>query len=151
MRDPILYPNWVWLLGILLLVLAVAWVSILWVAYRRSNRAKILAVATLSEQYRQLYSGQLTRLYEEYQQQQIDVKQLCLYLAAITRAAASERLGTDIENLTVEQVQERYPEWTDLVGALIWCHDTSFTPKQSEIDLERIKQGFSMVAKVVGL
>lgn len=151
MRDPMLYPNWVWVGGALCLIVAVTWLIILGVAYRRSNKNNVVLVEPLSKQYLARYRTQMVGLHQQWQEGRIGIDQVHLGLAAITRAAASERLGVNIENLTVQQVQDRYPDWTALVGALLWCQEPSFSAAPGSDDQAVANAGFQMVAQVVGL
>ncbi len=126
LRDPILYPNWVWLASTGLILVALITGASLLIAYRRSRVRETITLHSLSQVRRERYLRQLNEVYQGVLAGQLGSREAHLAMSALIRAAASERLKMNVESLSVwesEQLRERWPE---LVAALQWCQEPSF-------------------------
>ena len=64
LREVLNYPNWMWIIGVLLLALVLVWVGVWLIRWLRSNRLQEqnqIALIPLDEKRRQRYLGSLTR------------------------------------------------------------------------------------------
>lgn len=146
LREPLLYSNWVLILGIALLVIAATWVVGLLVAYRRSRVRPKFEVRSLSQAHRARYSRLINEVGADYDSQALTAPEAHLALAAIIRAAATERTRTNFESVTASEAQILAPGWPVLADALAWCEDGSFPAGGAS---QRVEQGLSYAQTVV--
>lgn len=126
LRDPIVYPNWVWIAGFGLVLAALVWGTGILLAYRHSTVARHAPLRPLTEIRRQRYGRLLEEIREKRESNSLSARQTYLALNALIRAAASERLGADVESCSVQMVREKYSQWPLLVEALAWTERPSF-------------------------
>ena len=126
LRDPILYPNWVWLLGTGLLLLSVATGVSLFLAYRFSQVREDIALHPLSQVRRERYMRLLEEVYRDTAGGKLTGRQAHLAMSSLIRAAASERLKMNVEGLSVWEAQQLKDRWPAFVDALQWCERPSF-------------------------
>ncbi len=126
LRDPILYPNWVWLTGTGLLLLALITGLSMFLAYRFSQVRESVALHSLSQVRRERYLRLLGEVYQDAADGRLTARQAHLAMSSLIRAAASERLKTNVESLTVGESAQMADRWPALVEALRWCETPSF-------------------------
>lgn len=148
LRDPIAYPNWVWLLGAALIIAAALWVGALLLAYRFSAAPPHEPVRRLSDARRERYRHLLDEIRGEYQAGELSTRDAHLALSALIRSAASERLATNVESVSVQDAHTRFGQWPLLAEALTWCEEPSFglRPQQRAA---RMDIGFDYAEQVV--
>ncbi|MFT0761660.1 hypothetical protein VRY54_01145 [Actinomyces sp. F1_1611] len=141
MREPILYPNWVWVLSVTLVVVSLAVTLALLVAYRRSQVRPELVLRSLDQRVRERYLRQIA----EVEAGHLGAREAHLALSALIRAAASERLRANVEAMTVAEVQA--VGWPALTEALRWCEPPSFGAVEPPAQL--IETGLTLARRVV--
>ena len=146
LRDPLLYSNWVLILGIALLVVAATWVIGLLVAYRRSKVRPEFEVRSLSQAHRARYSRLIDEVSTNYGSGVLTGPEAHLALAAIIRAAATERTRINLESATASEARVLAPGWPILADALAWCEDGSFPAGAAA---QRVDQGLGYAQAVV--
>ncbi len=146
LRDPILHSNWVWILGAFLLLIAVIWVAGMIVAYRRSQVRVPYQVRSLSQVHRVRYQRLIDEVSEGYRSGRLGVRETHLALAAIIRAASTERTGVNLEAATVSEARAKFPSWVLLADALTWCEDGAFP---TEVEEQRVERGLELAQQVV--
>ena len=65
LREVLNYPNWMWIIGVLLLALVLVWVGVWLIRWLRSNRLQEqnqLALIPMDEKRRQRYLGLILRM-----------------------------------------------------------------------------------------
>ncbi len=156
-RPPVYYPNWVWILGATLLLIAVTWVVILVIAYRTSRIEPDTHIGSLNQLRRARYRRQLNQLAEQFEAGEFTGRDVHLALTAIIKSAGSERLRVNIEYLTVQQAQQKYPHWHELGAALRWCETPSFgsheayeTYADNVYTREAVTHGMQLAREVIG-
>lgn len=146
LREPLLYSNWVLILGIFLIVVAVVWVLGFAIAYRHSRVHSDFEVRTLSQAHRARYEGLIGEVALGYQTGELNAREAHLALGAIIRAAATERTRVNLESSTASEAQVLIPTWPLLVDALRWCEDGSFPTNAEQ---QRVEAGLNLAAQVV--
>lgn len=126
LRAPIIYPNWVWLLGVALIVIAAAWIGGMTVAYRRSRRVAGRDVHSLGQLRQARYRRHLHQIGTEFNAGELTAREAHLSISALVRAVSSERLHRNVEHFTVAQARSEYPQWPQFYEALLWCERPSF-------------------------
>ncbi|WP_099332372.1 hypothetical protein [Actinomyces minihominis] len=146
LRDPLVYSNWVWLLGTLLIVLALAWVITLLVLYRVRRVEKRIGVRTLGQLQRARYNRHIQEVLTDFEEGRRSARDSHFALASLVRAAASEKTGSNIESQTSAEVAAHLPSWPLLVSALEWCEDETFPPERAT---EQVRRGADLASEVV--
>ena len=98
LNDPALYPNWMWILGTVLVVAVLGWI---------------------------VYS--IDQIADRYADGDLDARGVHLALAGLMRALGTERTGRDLEVATVSEVRELVPVWPGLADVLQACEIPSFS------------------------
>lgn len=129
LRDPILFPNWVWVVAGVLLLLSVAVSVALLLAHRYLEEP--LQLRALSQVRRERYERQLAQIESDAASR--TVRDTHLALGALIRAAASERLRMNVESLSVGEVAALPVDWPALTEALRWCEAPSFGVGQADV------------------
>ena len=145
LRDPLTYSNWVWLLGGALIVLALAWVVALIILYRVRLVARQPRVKTLGQLQRARYNRHIQEVESGFAAAEISARDAHFALAALIRAAATEKTGVNIESQTTTEVARNFAGWPELLAALQWCEDETFPGSTSE----RVERGVAFAKEVV--
>lgn len=127
LRDPVTYPNWMWVLGVVLILLVVVWVAALLRRWWRSEDRDVPELVTLSEAERRRYLGLVDEIAHRRADGDLDARDLHLALAGLMRALGTRRTGRDLESATVEEVARLAPAWPQLVEVLRACEEPSFS------------------------
>lgn len=146
--SPILFPNGVWLGGIFLIVVALVWGIGLLVAYSKSQVNSGTVLRPLSESRRERYRNLLREVSEGFNSGELSPRQAHLALRSVIRAAATERLGTNVESLTVAELRQAYPSWPQLAEALQWCEEPAFSKSHAEYEI-RLQRGIEAATGVI--
>ena len=146
LREPLLYSNWVLILGIGLLVIVIVWVVGLLIAHRRSQVRPKVEVRTLSQAHRARYSRLIDEVATDYGDGTLTAREAHLSLATLIRAAATERLRINVESTTASEARRLIPGWPLLAQALEWCEDGSFPVGAAS---QKVDQGLDYARAVV--
>lgn len=147
LREPVMYPNWVWVLGGALILFSLIWLLGLIIGYRSSRIRPSTDRTTLSAARRARYERLISEVEEGFENGELSVREAHLAVAAIIRAAATERTGNNIESLTVEEVGLYQQDWPELGQALAWCEEPSFAAIE---EARHIADGAAWARVVVG-
>ncbi len=126
LRDPIAYPNWMWVTGTLLALLVLVWVGVCLWRWWRGEEIAIPELLTLSEAERRRYLSLVDQIAERGDSGELDGRGLHLALAGLMRALGTARTGRDLEVATVEEVEALVPSWPQLGAVLQACERPSF-------------------------
>ena len=107
LNDPALYPNWMWILGTVLVVAVPGWIVY---SIRRKK-----------------YLTYIDQIADRYADGDLDARGVHLALAGLMRALGTERTGRDLEVATVSEVRELVPVWPGLADVLQACEVPSFS------------------------
>ena len=124
LREVLNYPNWMWIIGVLLLTLVLVWVGVWLIRWLRSNRLQEqnqIALIPLDEKRRQRYLGFVDEVEGRLQSKDLDERGVHLAIAGILRALGTERSGRDLETATVDEIRRIVPTWPELANALEAC------------------------------
>ena len=146
LRGPLVYSNWVWLLGAILVVVAITWMLTLVIVYRSSKVEKTVSVKTLGQLQRGRYTRHIAEIQEGFATGSITARDAHFALASLIRAAATERTGLNIESQTSMEVAQNLPMWPLLAEALRWCEDETFPPRGAT---EKVQRGVEIAGEVV--
>ncbi|WRS30976.1 hypothetical protein U6G28_04640 [Actinomycetaceae bacterium MB13-C1-2] len=145
LREPLTHSNWVWLLGVALLTVAILWVLGVYISYRKSRVMTKFEVRSLSQVQRERYRRLIGEVEQDYQTGAISAREAHLALAALIRASATERTRMSVESATASEARTLLPSWPLLADALDWCADGSFP---LEIADERVERGIWLAREV---
>lgn len=146
LREPLVYSNWVWVLGAIIIVVAVAWSVTLIIVYRGSKVEKQGSVKTLGQLQRGRYNRHIAEVQEGFAAGQITARDAHFALASLIRAAATEKTGLNIESQTSLEVAQNLPMLPLLTEALRWCENETFPPQGATAMVQR---GAELASKVV--
>lgn len=146
LREPLVYSNWVWVLGAIIIVVAVAWSVTLIIVYRGSKVEKQGSVKTLGQLQRGRYNRHIAEVQEGFAAGHITARDAHFALASLIRAAATEKTGLNIESQTSLEVAQNLPMWPLLTEALQWCENETFPPQGATAMVQR---GAELASKVV--
>ena len=118
LRDPVSYPNWMWVVGVVLALAAVVWV-VAWVwRWWRSEASRPPELLTIDEGERRRYLGLIDEISERTSAGDLDRRGMNLAVAGLMRALGTQRTGRDLEVATVEEVAALVPTWPELIEVL---------------------------------
>ncbi len=146
LRDPLPFSNWVWLAGAALLAFALIWVASWAYAYRKSRVEPKLQVSALSALAKARYHKQIDQVLQEWRSGTFDQRDAHFALAALIRAAATEKTGVNFESATPREASELFPAWSHLTTALLWCEDETFPVVGAG---RRVDEGAALAREVV--
>lgn len=131
LRDPLTYPNWMWMMAVILIVLAVVTIVVALGAANPKRRSRGVKVHPLTVTRRRRYHGFLAEIEQRHATGELSEAETQLALAALVRSAASERTRSDLEALTAAEAALRFPYWSPLQAALQWYEAQVFTGAQA--------------------
>ena len=146
LREPLVYSNWVWVLGAIIIVVAVVWSVTLLLVYRGSKVEKQSSVKTLAQLQRGRYNRHIAEVREGFAGGQMTARDAHFALASLIRAAATEKTGLNIESQTSLEVAQNLPMWPLLTEALQWCENETFPPEGATAMVQR---GAELASEVV--
>ena len=148
LHEPLNHSNWVWILGVVLLLLGALSLAGLWVSYRKSLVRPEFELSSLDQVQKRRYSSQVESVELAYGNGLVTGREAHLALATIIRACASERTGRNLESATASEAGSLVPQWTLLVQALDWCAASSFP---TDVEHADITTGLWLAREVIGL
>ena len=125
--NPIIYPHWMWVLGVTLVVAVVGWVCFCLWRWWTSRIGEVMELQTISDARRKKYLSYVDQIADRYADGDLDARGVHLALAGLMRALGTERTGRDLEVATVSEVRELVPVWPGLADVLAACEASSFT------------------------
>ncbi len=146
LHDPIPFSNWVGLVGVLLLTLAVVWVASWIYAYHKLQVEARVDKRSLSAIAKSRYSRQIEQIVDRWKAGELNQREAHLALAALMRAAGSEMTGVNLESATPSEVGALFPQWGTMQEALVWCEQESFP---ASVANRHIEGGASLARQVI--
>ena len=125
-RDQLLYPNWVWILGVLLLILAGAVVVLALKLAKPHRGVGKVQVHSLGQAQKKRYAIQLDEIVQRRQSGGLTDPEAYLALAALVRSAASERTYRDLESITAAEAALYLGHWPIFSQALTYYEQRVF-------------------------
>ena len=125
--NPIIYPHWMWVLGVTLVIAVVGWVCFCLWRWWTSRIGEVMELQTISDARRKKYLSYVDQIADRYADGDLDARGVHLALAGLMRALGTERTGRDLEVATVSEVRELVPVWPGLADVLAACEASSFT------------------------
>ena len=124
--NPIIYPHWMWVLGVTLVVAVVGWVCFCLWSWWTSRIGEVMELQTISDARRKKYLSYVDQIADRYADGDLDARGVHLALAGLMRALGTERTGRDLEVATVSEVRALVPVWPGLANVLAACEVPSF-------------------------
>lgn len=125
-RSPIIYPNWMWVVGSLILLFIIVWIVFNIWRWWSSDISSVPELQSLDAAQRERYHEFLTSIHERYEQGEWNEAGASLAVAGLMRALGTERSGRDLEVATAEEVRALVPMWPQLADLLARCEAPSF-------------------------
>ena len=117
--DPVVYPNWMWVLGLAIVVGVIGWILYSVWRWWTSRIGEVMELQTITDARRNKYLTFIDQIADRYADGDLD--------AGLMRALGTERTGRDLEVATVSEVRELVPVWPGLADILQACEVPSFT------------------------
>ena len=127
LNDPALYPNWMWILGTVLVVAVLGWIVYSIWRWWTSRIGEVMELQTITDARRKKYLTCVDQIADRYADGNLDARGVHLALAGLMRALGTERTGRDLEVATVSEVRELVPVWPGLADVLQACEVPSFS------------------------
>ena len=125
--DPVIYPNWMWVLGLAIVVAVLGWILYSVWRWWTSRIGEVMELQTITDARRKKYLTFIDQIADRYADGDLDARGVHLALAGLMRALGTERTGRDLEVATVSEVRELVPVWPGLADILQACEVPSFT------------------------
>ena len=125
--DPVVYPNWMWVLGLAIVVGVIGWILYSVWRWWTSRIGEVMELQTITAARRKKYLIFIDQIADRYADGDLDARGVHLALAGLMRALGTERTGRDLEVATVSEVRELVPVWPGLADILQACEVPSFT------------------------
>ena len=127
LNDPSVYPNWMWILGTVLVVAVLGWIVYSIWRWWTSRIGEVMELQTITDARRKKYLTYIDQIADRYADGDLDARGVHLALAGLMRALGTERTGRDLEVATVSEVRELVPVWPGLADVLQACEVPSFS------------------------
>ena len=127
LNNPDLYPNWMWVLGLAIVVGVIGWILYSVWRWWTSRIGEVMELQTITDARRKKYLTFIDQIADRYADGDLDARGVHLALAGLMRALGTERTGRDLEVATVSEVRELVPVWPGLADILQACEVPSFT------------------------
>ena len=126
LQDPVPYPNWMWVLGLAIVVGVIGWILYSVWRWWTSRIGEVMELQTITDARRKKYLTFIDQIADRYADGDLDARGVHLALAGLMRALGTERTGRDLEVATVSEVRELVPVWPGLADILQACEHPSF-------------------------
>ncbi|WP_022867362.1 hypothetical protein [Schaalia vaccimaxillae] len=126
LRDPVIYPHWMWVAGLILILAVIIWVTAMIRRWWRSDETRIEELQTISQVRRDSYHCYVNDIEARHRSGELDSRDAHLAVAGLMRALGTERTGRDLEVATVAEVRQLLPMWPALADLLQACESPSF-------------------------
>ena len=127
LQDPVPYPNWMWVLGLAIVVGVIGWILYSVWRWWTSRIGEVMELQTITDARRKKYLRYIDQIADRYADADLDARGVHLAIAGLMRALGTERTGRDLEVATVREVRELVPVWPGLADVLEACEVPSFT------------------------
>ncbi len=127
LQDPVMYPNWMWVLGVTILVAVIGWIIYSLWRWWTSRIGEVMELQTITDARRKKYLTYIDQIADRYADGDLDARGVHLALAGLMRALGTERTGRDLEDATVKELRTIVPVWPGLSDVLQACEIPSFT------------------------
>ena len=124
---PVVYPNWMWVLGLAIVIGVIGWILYSVWRWWTSRIGEVMELQTITDARRKKYLTFIDQIADRYADGDLDARGVHLALAGLMRALGTERTGRDLEVATVSEVRELVPVWPGLADILQACEVPSFT------------------------
>ena len=145
LNDPALYPNWMWILGTVLVVAVLGWIVYSIWRWWTSRIGEVMELQTITDARRKKYLTYVDQIADRYADGDLDARGVHLALAGLMRALGTERTGRDLEVATVSEVRELVPVWPGLADVLQACE----IPRSSGDDIPQGQPSHEAVTNVL--
>ena len=154
LNDPALYPNWMWILGAVLVVAVLGWIVYSIWRWWTSRIGEVMELQTITDARRKKYLTYVDQIADRYADGDLDARGVHLALAGLMRALGTERTGRDLEVATVSEVRELVPVWPGLADVLQACEVPSFSGDdipQGQPSYEAVTNVLTMAVEAVNV
>ena len=154
LNDPALYPNWMWILGTVLVVAVLGWIVYSIWRWWTSRIGEVMELQTITDARRKKYLTYVDQIADRYADGDLDARGVHLALAGLMRALGTERTGRDLEVATVSEVRELVPVWPGLANILQACEVPSFSGDeipQGQLSHEAVTNVLTMAVEAVNV
>ena len=152
--DPVIYPNWMWVLGLAIVVAVLGWILYSVWRWWTSRIGEVMELQTITDARRKKYLTFIDQIADRYADGDLDARGVHLALAGLMRALGTERTGRDLEVATVSEVRELVPVWPGLADILQACEVPSFTGDnipQGQLSHEAVTRVLTMAVEAVNV
>lgn len=152
--DPVVYPNWMWVLGLAIVVGVIGWILYSVWRWWTSRIGEVMELQTITDARRKKYLTFIDQIADRYADGNLDARGVHLALAGLMRALGTERTGRDLEVATVSEVRELVPVWPGLADILQACEVPSFTGDnipQGQLSHEAVTRVLTMAVEAVNV
>ncbi|MGC5627624.1 hypothetical protein ACPYO6_05180 [Georgenia sp. Z1344] len=134
------YPWWVLVLGVVLVLAAVAWiVLVLVLTSARRERSRADVPLRMADAERERFIAEVEEHYAAYEAGALDLRALHLKLARTMRAFVSERVGRDVRSWTVRDISSHDP--TARAGGLLSVWEEPSFAHRSDAEARAARDG----------
>ena len=127
LQDPVPYPNWMWVLGLAIVVGVIGWILYSVWRWWTSRIGEVMELQTITDARRKKYLTFIDQIADRYADGDLDARGVHLALAGLMRALGTGRTGRALEVATVSEVRELVPVWPGLADILQACEVPRFT------------------------
>ena len=152
--DPVVYPNWMWVLGLAIVVGVIGWILYSVWRWWTSRIGEVMELQTITDARRKKYLTFIDQIADRYADGNLDARGVHLALAGLMRALGTERTGRDLEVATVSEVRELVPVWPGLADILQACELPSFAGEnipQGQPSHEAVTRVLTMAVEAVNV
>lgn len=132
LRDPVIYPHWMWVAGAAILLLVVGWVAYSLWSWWHSRERTVTDLQSISDARRSRYYEFIDQIAQRNASGELDERGTHLAIAGLMRALGTERSGRDLEVATVAEIRALVPTWPQLAEVLEACEEPSFVGDEQE-------------------
>ncbi len=132
LQEPVIYPHWMWILGVALLLAVLGWVAYRLWAWWHSREGSVAHLQTISQARRARYHDYVNQIAQRRACGELDERGTHLAVAGLMRALGTERSGRDLEVATVAEIRALVPTWPQLALVLEACETPSFVGEHAD-------------------
>lgn len=126
-REPVVYPEWMWVAGLILFLIIVAWIVVCLVRWWKSDANRPRGLRDLSAEQRRAYRDNLVQIEVNFSAGEWNESEVHLAVAGLMRALGTERTGRNLESATVAEIRALVPMWPAYVHLMERCVEPSFS------------------------
>ena len=97
LQEPVIYPHWMWILGVALLLAVLGWVAYSLWAWWHSREGSVAHLQTFSQARRARYHDYVNQIAQRRACGELDERGTHLAVAGLMRALGTERSGRVLE------------------------------------------------------